>query len=581
MPEGETRIPVPLQQLAQEQRLREQRELSETKLRYYPMEGEDLIEQISEAEIGELPTALQEALAFREGLIFGPDFYNLNDPEQRIFLMNLFTTAESATDRPSEFYLEAAMNEKCAKEVRIVKRTARREKRPQNEEEERIVSLLTGYINWSKARKLVDGAFLQRMGTCHKDEAAAGLLERDANYRPPTSPDKGHWQAFFGITSEVEPGIQTPQREFGERVDQVLRAIVAAGNTDEELTRINFSITLTDGRIVYLADKKIVARSPDGRVTTVLDRGKIPHTIYATGFTSSENFRDWLSYLLEVADGRMDVVWAAWRLSLIFELPSQFGHRIDKKDKHEIGLPPIVNDLFSWTAHLEEKREAEWGLDAKGTRVRTTKYITHTGYPVSLGKFGNVCQSYLHETKVRVPGSEDETTLWRVWWEDKTSLANSKFPWVLTEVSPAEAGREEAPPGSYQGWLLRRIRAFSVVGDIRSRPTLQELANPEFFGDRVRTWDKIFGEVKDTPPGENPRAWWVLAMLYPHREGGKKKDQGNGAYNYWYPTPSQWVTRERVQTRKPEGLSIDVVLEEAMLSEFLRQNDVGWIKSNL
>jgi len=547
-PEEEAKI---VAALSPEERLR----LEKERIFLYPIEGKDLVEEIQRVEFGKLPEIMEEALAFREGLPFGLRDYDLNNPETLLDLQTRFISVEGATERPPPWYLDAAFRERVGKEVRDIKKKAQVENRALTKEEKGKVALLMRMENHWEGRKTIDLAFVQRMLACEEAETVAALLSRAPDYRPSVKPDKGHWQgALWG--------------EFGEKVELVLREIVRMGMSKEELREV---------------EKEPVKDIPD--------------TIYATGFTDTKTFRLWLSHLLETAEGRMDVVWFAWKLALIWEIPAQLGCKVvwnEKEKRSEIKLadPPIGNDLHTWTTHLEEKRALEWGLDrVGGKRVRDSKYLTHTGYPLSLGKIGPLCQSYLHEAKIEFPpGSGKKVSLWELWWVKGMKIGGdferdeNILPWALTELQPRGLDTEELPPGSFGLWLLKRFRAFEVLRDIRSRPSLSDLANPDFFASRLRNWEKVLGVPgEDLPPEKNPRAWWVLSLLTAHHPKkpeaipaveGEKEERGYGTYfpgEHWSTVAKGYEQKERA------NISIFSILNHSLQCGFLRKNDIEWV----
>lgn len=525
---------------------------------FYPLEGRDLIQEIQRVEIKRLPQIAEEALAFREGLKFGLIDYDLNNPETLLDLQNLFTSVEGGTERPSPWYLDAALVERTSSEIRKIKGQARKEKRGLNEAEKKSIAQLMRIENQRKGRKAIDEAFVQRMLACEQWEAVAALLSKDPNYRPSVTPDKGHWQGAF-------------QGEFGVKVDKVLREIVRMGMSPEELRKVGLS-----------------------PVENIKD------TVYATNFRGKETFRIWLSHLLEVADDRMDVVWFAWRLALLWEISAQLGAK-DIKGKIQIADPPIGNDLHTWTTHLEKKRALEWGLDASDKRVRESKYLTHTGYPLSLGKIYNIrrdkdgvlCESYLHEATVFFPpGSEKRISLWELWWKKGMKLGGDFerdrdiLPWTLIELQPRGLDTEELPPGSFGFWYLTRFRASKVLQDIRSRPGLRDLSDPDFFASRLRNWEKVLGVPKpDWSPEKNPRTWWVAGLIMAHhlQPTNKiplvKEDSEELAYRTYSPG-EVWSPAEKGMpgSRPP---SIWEVLNHAYQCGFLRKKDIDWLITKL
>jgi len=535
------------EQLSGEERLRFERERG-----VFVIEGEDLIKEIQLAKPEDLPVAIDTALAFREGLVFGVEGYDLDKPETRLYLQNLFTSAESATERPNAYYLNSAMKEKIRTRVRGVKRVTKKERRDLKEEEKEEIKKLISLENHTEARGLIDVAFSQRMKSCEEAGLGANLLARAPDYGLSIKPDKGHWMAAL-------------QGDFGLGVDKVLR------------------------KIVEMAD---VQKLPEELRKSNKNRNGIEFNIYAEGFKNDRIFGGWLSELLNEAGGRMDAVWFAWRLALTWEIPATLGVGIvTDKETGEKGVkiadPPIGNDLFTWTAHLEKKRQLEWGCDADGNRKRISKYLTHTGYPISLGKIcpegkKQLCKSYLHEAIVKL--ERGTTSLWEIWWN--RSIPLGKLPWALTELQPSGLDTEELGTGSFALWLLRRARASKVLEDIRSRPTLKDLSNPDFFGERLRNWEKVLGEVnEEVKPEDNPRAWWVAGMLlFADPEDMKKAPiilGTNPEFNYSTYSNDQHWSYEYLGEASRRPISVWEILNHAYQCGFLRPKDIDWLVEKL
>lgn len=519
----------------------------------FVIEGEDLIKEIQEAKTEDLPEIISTAIAFKEGLVFGTEDYDLNDSEVLLDLQNLFTSTEGAVERPSPYYLDAALKKKIGQRVRELKRGAKKREEPLTEEEKRKVRQeihqLVSYENHLEGRKIIDQAFIQRMRTC-EDPGSSGKLLLEEKGKT-IMPDKGHWQGALS-------------GEFGEGVDRVLREITKAGMhgiSSDELRQEGVAL---------------------GAIKKVED------TVYTAGFKNTETFRVWLSYLLHKADQRMDVVWFAWKLALLWEIPDQVA---EKKIGNNIKLafPPIGNALFTWIAHFEKKRAIEFGLDANGKRVRDSKYISHSGYPLSLGKIGNLCGSFLKDSKVKEKG--EDVSLWTLWW-DRGMKVGGNFgidkkilPWALIEMQPRELATDEFPQGTFGSWILNRYRAFRIQEDVRSRPSLRDLSDPDFFAGKVRNWDKIFGPIsKDTLPEKNPRVWWVAGILL-HSHSKRPNDiplvSGNleKAYKTRYP-PELW-SAAYMGKRENRSISVWEILNHAHQCGFLREKDIDWLVEQL
>lgn len=595
----------------------EQRRLLEERAGSYPIEGEDLISLIGEAEVGkggdisEFKWAFREAMAFREGLVFGSEEYDLDNNNTVIYLNNLFTTVETSTTRPRSDYIDAAIRESVGRKIREVRiydknprlwerrtrqkierelelealRIARygplvageegeqgtegvepkakpastKESRINEEldkEKRRIENIrlakdeLLKLAEHADARRLVDEAFVQRMGTCENDEAAANLLSRDRSYKPPVTPDKGHWEAFF-----------RGDQEWGNAVNEVFWEIVKFGRPDEEARK--------------------VGRDPIPPEV----RKEVGPAIYAKGFKDVRQFRTWLKHLYVKSGNRMDVVWNAWKLALTWEVVNEFGVYtvLDEKGekKYELADPPLGNALFTWTAHLEVKRRYEFGIGPDGRRTQVAKYISHTGLPMSLGKFPALCRDYLHEAKLDFEG-EKKTNLFKVAWNKGISFADTRFPWAQTEATAGAPG--ELGSGSFGLWLLNRFRAFNVVADIRMVPdNPNSIANPDFFAKRIRNWEKVLGKLDDsTPPENNPRTWWVAGLIYYFLGGtAKRTELTDQDRERDYRTIAKglllYERRESLEARP----SVGDILRHARICNFLRQEDVDWILKKL
>lgn len=624
----------------------------------YPMEGRDLVESINEAEVGEggdvseISNVLRQALAFREGLIFGPEgenIYDLKDPAELIYLHNLFTTVEGSIARPNVFYLDAAIKETLGRRVREAERWHQNEewwerklrrrfeegRTPLSEEdmnnvieqERRLmrntyeaVPKLLELQNRVEARGIVDQAFIQRMGTCEDPGTAASLLSRDRQYRPPVTPDKGHWSAFFQGGKEGE---------FGHEVNRAFWEIVKFGLDDKVIERLGLEPIPPN------------------------IREKVPTSIYADGFDSIPRFREWLSYLMKTANNRMDIIWNAWKLAMAWEITSELGIKITKKGKYKAALPPIGNALLTWTAHIEERRLTEFGLteNYKRGEDQVGKYVTHSGLPMSLGRFPPLCQSFLHNSTVKLigadfpehikenlrkrlpkPGHPDykdydrgegynhrklrseleevfkgeidpktgkpkklEISLWDLGLYGGLSFADEKFPWFLTEeIEPGETPGE-LPAGSFGGWLLKRYRCLKerggVLVDIRMRPSIQELSDPDFFASRVRDWDKVLGAVPNVPPSDkdylppekNPRAWWVAGLIWYHT-GGKSTTSpitNKERFREYRTVATNHIFARRGQSAMGKEPGFGDMFRHALNCGFLRQEDQKWIQKIL
>lgn len=527
--------------------------------RYYPIPGEYLLREIRETKWEELPQLIDNFLARKEGLFLGPDNWNLGDPHQLLFLYNLFTTVEGAMDRPSLNYPEQEIELRLESRAFELQRKARTGKgeltREEKDREEKDIGLVMRMENIMKARAEFDMAFIQRMDTCEVAEIASELLGKDSHYRKSVKPDRGVWESLFS-------------GEFGESVDRVLRRIVVAGAPTGELAKLR-----ANRREVFTGEFQPV--------------GGLEPDVYVGEIGKTEVFKKWLTDLLQTANGRMDVVWTAWRLALVWEIPAELGSTV-RKGEYKIADPPIGNDFFTWAMHINEKRALEYGWKKDFQRTRSSKYLTHSGYPLSIGRIPKILGSYLHESEIDEIDAQGKKTgkkisLWELWWEKGKKL--SQIPWFETDIDPS-AGMDEFPPASYGGWLLQRTRAWPVIKDLRSRPSIKEIGDPDFFGQRVRNWDKIFRPSgNNVKPEDNPRTWWVGGILLAHHRVGSKdiplvKEMGEDVVIRTYLPDEVWGTSRKGEgERRPP--SISEILDHAEQSGFLRRGDIDWLKNKL
>ncbi len=403
-----------------------------------PVEGMDLLENLQSAEIGErgdiseLRDAIDEALAFKEGLEMGftGAAYEFNPTEthghaadkQKIAnLQKLFTTVEGATARPNPTYLDIAINEAVQGRIRraqdwhrnpqkylnrfkseytrLNRALIRNGQKPLEEDEVQMeiqrkagdlqneftaIPALVELSNYVQARGTFDVAFRYRMQTCENPKEAAAL----GNDTKTVTPDGPDWMGYF-------QGKETG--DFGDEVNAVFEEIIKFGLPEDKNPKTKMSIT------ERLGMKPIPSKVRD----------LVPESIYADGFKSGVIFGVWMNHLLEVADGRMDIVWSAWKMALTTEVIDTLGQTIDKvKEVYVLASPPYGNSLFSFINHLPEKRAIELGLKVDGTRNQTEIYISHGGLPMSAGDhkdkngnmvpiFPSLCSDYLHESKIK------------------------------------------------------------------------------------------------------------------------------------------------------------------------------------
>ena len=560
-PEGDHSIPQPTPHLDNMRRRQEQYGATHFQ---YPIAEKGIVENVRKATVEELEVAVFNALAYKEGLELGPDLYDLDDPEVLAYLYNKMLTVEGTLDQPSSYYLDAAITEKIVGLTVEIKDQARKEKRLLTHQEKEKISKLTAVENHRQAREVVFTAFMQRMLTSGDAGEAADLAIGKAPYysrKPPVAPDRKHWRAFF-------------QGKRGETINKVLCTMVDAGTPSSQLVK---------------NDREPVKNVP----SNIYALGFVSQEVNGRHLTGTEIFKNWLNHMLETANGRMDIVWNAWQVFLMWEISSTLGFTIrinpDKRGQANyrqiiIGDPPLVSDLGTWILHTNARRALEWGVDADGKRTRNSRYLTHSGYPLSIdlknikeGSSGGVGLDYLRNSKVKRKG--EDASLWEIWREERISLADNRFPWEATEVQPDE-DIDEVPPASYGGWLIQRRRWKLISDYLRSRPTLQELVDPAFYEEKIRNWDKGAPIPEDAEPGYHLRARWLRSVLYPHREGGPV--QKGDSYEYVYAGRRQWITKAiPAAIESMKGASAVEAVKNAILCGLIRPKDEKWMYNNI
>ncbi len=549
----------------------------------YPLAERALVDLVGFAEVGEqgditkLRMVVLEALAFQEGLTMGAEGYRLDDENDLLHLQGMFTTQEWSTARPRTYYLEPALENALSgrvREARFQQRfpslwkdlTERRFRsvgikvtemeplvnnaRVQLERARLAESDLVALENHVRARRVLDTAFLDRQGTCADESASANLLSRNRMGYPPTTPDRVHWEAFF-------------YGEWGDKVDKVAREMV---------------------RVAYVPDQD---GFPGFTRADVEHIPGVPENFYAITMEDTRQFKAWIKHMFEKADGRGDVVWAAWRFLCVTEIISELGKTTNDRGEVVFGNPPVINALCVWTSHLRDKRRMEFGFSADGRLIHEERFISHSGHPITLNTFKALLRSYFHSASVEIvrDGKKVEESLFKIWWGDGkrtdeggtgVSLASPEFPWRKTETVLAGQLAGEPPAGSFDYHLLQRKRAASVVEDIRSTPNVRDLGDPNFFSSRVRNWTKIFGRVPTTvDPRDNPRAMQLLAWLYNTKPGtgeakvGAVEGMGEEARYRTWAQGTTWVPK-KPGLGTEGGIGLGDILKHA--------ENCGWIR---
>lgn len=496
-------------------------------------EGMDLAQAIRSVELGQLGAVLTEATAFEMGLEFGARGWDLNEEYDISLLMQKFSTGEGMMDRPYSLYVEQATNARIQAEVRRLMGIRNPE-----------AAKLKGRYGNIEARRWVDKAFLQRTNTCQNEDTVADLIKNGGQQ---ITPDKATWNLLF-----------RGDEEYGKLMDKALRAIV---------------------EVAYVPDE----RYPMG------DRENVPGisvSIYSKGFEDTDMFALWLKHVLKRCNNRMDVAWDAWKTALLWELPSQLATTDPKKGSVEIAPPSVGNALFSYTANWDAKTRLEFGQKINGSLTgQIEKYVSHSGLPLMLGKIPDLLQSYLHETEVENEEGEKKN-LFDIWYTDGVSFADTKFPWLATEIQqdPEAKANGEPPSGSFGGWRLAMFRANTVRKDLLNIVPTSELGKPTFFSERVRVWAKILGKIKEEiSSADNPRVWWVMAQILYKTTGSSYspkvfKENPDADFRSTIPDQILHQTEEGVSSRK---VSVGDVLASAKKCGFLREKDATYILDQL
>ena len=544
-----------------------------------PVAGRELILNLTSVEVGEngditeLTELVFKALAYKEGLLMGPrgkayefDPHDPNDRHKLATLHDQFLTSEGMGDRPQNAYIDMALEEALEgrirraedyhndperKKARLRSKTQKgyhrlnqslkiegkpgykdddieamvdldvREYEEMMVREYEAIGSIVDLLHHVKSRKEVDIAFLFRNRTC-EDPKGAATLGNNTNH----TPEGSHFSGLFFNSPESEG--------FGKGVNAVLEEIVKITLPEEVIQRLG-----------------MVPIPPDVRK-------QVHENPYANGFDSAVSFGTFLNHLLDVAGGRMDVVWNAWKFALTTELINDLAV-YETNGTWMLGAPPLSNALMTYLAHLLEKRQVELNLrkgdDGEYYQKGVERFVWHAGPPMTWDKIPSLCEGYLRESKitfdhmafegeemlpsivqenifynlpelgdpdydprydklrqdlfdlVRGTKNSDGTpkvksvkiSLSDLWLYGRLSFADMKFPWYQTAQTDITQEPGEVPYGSYAGWLLKRQRAGdpdgSVWQNVKSPPSIQELGDPTFFDKRLRNWVKVLGPV--------------------------------------------------------------------------------------
>jgi len=599
----------------------------------YTVEGGELIinfkEAIDSGDFTDIRHTTEEGLAFTEGLYFGMDAenYDLNDKRTQVDLMNMFISTDASMDRPSATNVLLALRDGLTRTVRVAKQYERNPEGWRQKEIRRRKSYWEGVSRnsllsrgeiipaetiaglvaqevageeakleaWGRrsnelhalkdhldARLMMERAFQDRQKTCEDDEGAAGLLKNGA------SPEKGHWIAYYQGNKENPTENRS---KWGHAVDSVERTII--------------DIALGKVRVPGM-------NAVDSR------------NIYANGFKTTGQFISWLKVLLDKSeiDGRkrMDVVWNAWKMSMIKEEVTRVAWYVKSKGEYEFGTPPLVSSLAQKLAHNEKVRAKEYGLkgsDASGNVIDLDENgvnrnpqrlpdsipaISHAGHPLSFGRFGRLCDSFMRQTKIKMPvsGGEQETTLFEIWYNKNMSQADNNFPWANTEIRSANEPAGEPSAGSFGGWLLRRSRGHTIRSKYITQLGPEKGFSESWFtsGD-MRSMVKLGlirpGNLKwvdpqkrDAAEPDNPFAYLLGSyLLYSKMPmSGTVPGEGNNWYTSGeialvYPGIAGKIPLSEKTGLNPSFLSHSDILNTAYYAKIISLAEIHWIKQIL
>lgn len=560
----------------------------------YTVEGDNFIIEFQEAldsgDVERIRESVEKSCTFMEGLYFGMygEDYDLNDPLVVGELLSTFTTAEGSTDRPSYGYLFYAIRHGLTQAVNeankfrkvkdrgeeAVSRWRKRllegrkvfwqsmsesrklqgkgeltpEEIEQNADldvqryEKRLNDLikirneLIGLKNHVDARILIfDRAFRERQETVNSEEGWKNSKK--------VTPDKGDWIAYYWGNRDESVWNEKGISEWGDAVSRVEKVI-------EDIGR----------------GKRQIAGFPSNH-----REGKFARDVYTNGFESTDEFVAWLKELLKESRiggrERMDVVWAAWRMSLWKERITALAWKVDlRRDsktgevsyKYVFGSPPFTSDAMQKAMHMEKMRANEMGWrgvvvydrgrvvimdwdegkriilddlenyangklrvedigegDFKIEPLRYTgfKAISSAGPPLTIGRIGRLCEDFMRHAKVRWKGQE--VSLMRIWYEEGVSMGSRNFPWTGMEEKKPGQPTDEIAPGSADSWFLSIVRGLDVRKAVLTISLPQELTVEFFQSSTTRAWNKIgkiTHEFKDGVP-QNPFLWYLLGIL--------------------------------------------------------------------
>lgn len=546
-------------------------------------------EALHSGEILRIRTSLEKSLAWIEGVTNGIDAKNYefeeftkdtDDDREIVDLKNMFESVETSIDRPESGYLrmaiedgleraiETATNLKNMSEEERVKYwtdfvTHRRNyyiaqnayyeennrkdlvlswdqiqetiTLEQNNEEKEVLKNIESLKDLKGLRhhydsriKVFEPLFVFTQQTCEDEGDWMNLNKRSPK------PDKGHWSGFYR-SNRLESQGET-ESAWGKAVSE----------TEETIKKIRWGeIKLKDEEGMEIEDG---------------------YNIYTNGFRTTGEFVSWVKALLPSTEingvQRIDVLFAAWRQSLIKGTVSQLAWGVQETEKgsgiykYTFGNPPFAHDIRTKLIHSEKVRAMEWGWPANNSRGeivdldewvlrdktgkvlrqmtesdfqehlkyakehRTKPYraISNSGHPASIGRIGRLVDDYESHVKLKLKGfvytdrngvrqslPEGNYSLKDLVDKYNISRSSADFPWSTTEIKTGDEPAGEPPHNSWGAYHLKTIRGADVrTASDRRGPHIRGIAHSgeltvDFFeSSTMRNWEKI-GKLK---PGE-------------------------------------------------------------------------------
>lgn len=641
----------------------------------YTVEGKDFIIEfknaLQSADIERVRLATEESIAYMEGLNYGAlvSHYDLEDELVVSEIRDMFTSVEGSIDRPGFQYVFSAVRAGLTEAVREANRFNDQVTRYGNSPEEKERGLTewrvafggerrrhwqlvsdnyrrqgleplneetiemqvavdtssqeTRLKNWFQSKNELNGlkhhldarvlyfdrAFRERQSTCENEEDQVSLSGKGIK------PDIGAWTGFYWGNRKGERWRTDGVSDWGDAVSRVEAAIEDIGL----------------GKIPIEGLKDNPAA------------GWYARDIYVNGFSNTAEFTKWFRTIAKhsVIDGkeRMDVVWAAWRMSVWKEKITKLAWKVDLSvdektgqvsGKYVFGNPPFASDLMQKALHSEKMRANELGwkglvieggvkkiidwdtgkkivLDANGKetgteliteddfkkqpdRYRHFKALSHSGHPLSIGRIGRLVEDFM--TYQTFEGNDGKKTSLQEAWRGKNgngvSMGSNKFPFIsLEHKEPGEPSDEQAA-GGVGLWFLNRLRASTVRKDLRSVPKPHDLSVEFFQGSNIRMWEKIKkivpGELDKDGVPQNPFVWYLAGVLRARspREVNKKGEYVQGDRGLRSADNNDKTIANIKAERASEQLFADYdIINNALLCGVISKAERDWYSGNI